>query len=193
MPRSFVGEALFRMSSLLLEGGGEKPGFWRELGAAIISPPTGVNRLLFGERFRPVFPSRDPAIFVRFRLGATLTTHIDTGGLINEPKREEEVLRKVGLDLETPDAGCCGMAGSFGYRPKRTAHQAVHRVADGDRRPSGGACPHVRRGERPAVGSRGRGRQPRLPAHTTSTRRGGDAPLCRQRRRAHQRAGRSAR
>jgi hypothetical protein len=35
---SFVGEALFRMASLLLKGGGDKPGFWRELGAAS-SPP----------------------------------------------------------------------------------------------------------------------------------------------------------
>jgi uncharacterized protein DUF3943 len=86
---SFVGEALFRMSSLLLEGGGETPGFWRELGAAIISPPTGLNRLLFGERFRRVFPSRDPAIFIRFRLGATLTTDVETGGLLKEPKRQE--------------------------------------------------------------------------------------------------------
>lgn len=86
---SFVGEALFRMSSLLLEGGGETPGFWRELGAAVISPPTGLNRLLFGERFRHVFPSRDPAIFVRFRLGATLTTNVETGDLLREPKRQE--------------------------------------------------------------------------------------------------------
>ena len=30
---AFIGEAAFRMASLLLEGGGEKPGFWRELGA----------------------------------------------------------------------------------------------------------------------------------------------------------------
>src|SRR5579863_2117369 len=35
---SFLGEALFRMASLLLEGGGQKPGYWRELGAAGISP-----------------------------------------------------------------------------------------------------------------------------------------------------------
>src|SRR5207253_228990 len=28
---------------------------------------------------------------------------------------EEEVLKKIGLDLETPDAGCCGMAGAFGF------------------------------------------------------------------------------
>src|SRR5947209_1238919 len=78
---SFVGEALFRMASLLLEGGGEKPGFWRELGAAAISPPTGFNRLVFGDRFDAIFPSRSPEIFIRLRLGATLTTDIDAGGL----------------------------------------------------------------------------------------------------------------
>ena len=76
---TFAGEALFRMASLLLEHGGETPGFWRELGAAVLSPPTGFNRLVFGERFRPVFPSRDPAIFVRLRVGATLTTTVTNG------------------------------------------------------------------------------------------------------------------
>lgn len=86
---TFVGEALFRMSSLLLEGGGERPGFWRELGAAAISPPTGLNRLLFGERFRPVFRSHDPAIFLRFRVGFTLTTDVESGGLLAQPKEQE--------------------------------------------------------------------------------------------------------
>ncbi|HUP61489.1 MAG TPA: FAD-linked oxidase C-terminal domain-containing protein [Thermoanaerobaculia bacterium] len=28
---------------------------------------------------------------------------------------EEELLRKIGLDLEHPDSGCCGMAGAFGF------------------------------------------------------------------------------
>jgi len=28
---------------------------------------------------------------------------------------EESLLRKMGVDLESPDAGCCGMAGPFGY------------------------------------------------------------------------------
>jgi FAD/FMN-containing dehydrogenase/Fe-S oxidoreductase len=28
---------------------------------------------------------------------------------------EKALLRRMGLDLELPDAGCCGMAGSFGY------------------------------------------------------------------------------
>lgn len=107
---SFVGEALFRMSSLLLEGGGETPGFWRELGAAVVSPPTGLNRLVFGDRFRSVFPSHDPAIFVRFRLGATLTTDVDTGGLVREPKREEGTAEFYMT---------YGLPGKLGYRYKR--------------------------------------------------------------------------
>ncbi|MFZ2490320.1 MAG: FAD-linked oxidase C-terminal domain-containing protein, partial [Thermoanaerobaculia bacterium] len=28
---------------------------------------------------------------------------------------EESVLRRIGLDLENPDSGCCGMAGAFGF------------------------------------------------------------------------------
>src|SRR6185437_16009547 len=28
---------------------------------------------------------------------------------------EEELLRKVGLDIQVLDSGCCGMAGSFGF------------------------------------------------------------------------------
>ena len=86
---SFVGEALFRMSSLLLEGGGGEPGFWRELGAALISPPTGFNRLVFGERFKPVFPSRDPAVFVRLRVGAVLTTSVRNEDSPTHVKRQE--------------------------------------------------------------------------------------------------------
>jgi uncharacterized protein DUF3943 len=86
---TFVGEALFRMASLLLEHGGQTPGFWRELGAAVLSPATGFNRLVFGERFRPVFPSRDPAVFVRLRLGATLTTNVTNEAPSITAKRQE--------------------------------------------------------------------------------------------------------
>jgi hypothetical protein len=53
---TFLGEPLFRMAGLLLETEGGRPGFWRELGAAVISPPTGFNRLVFGNRFDTVFP-----------------------------------------------------------------------------------------------------------------------------------------
>ena len=86
---TFVGEALFRMASLLLEGGGAQPGFWRELGAAVLSPPTGFNRLVFGERFDAVFPSRDPALFLRLRLGATVTASVTNAGVTSDVKEQE--------------------------------------------------------------------------------------------------------
>jgi len=31
---------------------------------------------------------------------------------------EEAVLRRMGLDYEHPDSGCCGMAGAFGFEQK---------------------------------------------------------------------------
>ncbi len=31
---------------------------------------------------------------------------------------EESVLRKIGLDIEHPDSGCCGMAGAFGFEER---------------------------------------------------------------------------
>jgi len=77
---AFLGEPLFRMASLLLEGGGEKPGFWRELGATVLSPPTGFNRLVFGERFAPVFPSHNPATFWRLRFGVFLNNRMHDQG-----------------------------------------------------------------------------------------------------------------
>ena len=85
---SFLGEPLFRMANLLLENDGGPPGFWRELGAAVISPPTGFNRLVFGNRFDAVFPSHDPAISTRFQLGAALNTHL-TGPATSQFKQNE--------------------------------------------------------------------------------------------------------
>jgi hypothetical protein len=86
---SFLGEALFRMSSLLLGIGGESPGFSRELGATLISPPTGFNRLAFGDRFDGVFPSHDLATFMRFGLGARRNARLrDLGALADAPREE---------------------------------------------------------------------------------------------------------
>jgi hypothetical protein len=107
---TFVGEALFRLASLVLEGGGEKPGLWRELVAAALSPPTGFNRLVFGDRFDAVFPSRDPAIFARIRLGATLTTSTNNAGLTEDVRRQEG-----SLDLSLT----YGLPGQPGYRYTR--------------------------------------------------------------------------
>jgi hypothetical protein len=75
---SFLGEALFRMSNLVLEKA-NMPAFWRELSAAAISPPTGFNRLVFGDRFDAIFPSRDPAYYGRLALGVSTATLNERG------------------------------------------------------------------------------------------------------------------
>src|SRR5437899_2586820 len=108
---SFIGEAAFRMASLVLEGAGdERPGVWRELAAALISPSTGFNRLVFGERFKPVFPSRDPEIFIRLRVGATITSNITNEDLPNDARRQE-----ASLDYSIT----YGLPGKPGYRYRR--------------------------------------------------------------------------
>jgi hypothetical protein len=71
---SLLGEALFRMAGLVLKEGGAKPDGWHELGAAIVSPPTAFNRMAFGDRFKTVYPSRDPATFWRFQLGPSFNS-----------------------------------------------------------------------------------------------------------------------
>jgi len=107
---SFVGEAMFRMASLLLEGGGDTPGFWRELGAAVLSPGLGFNRLVFGDHFKPIFPSHDPAVYVSLRVGGTLTTSV-TNAHLSRDVREEE----AGLNFYMT----YGLPGKPGYTYKR--------------------------------------------------------------------------
>src|SRR3954469_1743245 len=55
---AFLGEALFRMASLVLETGGGMSPFWREVAAAAISPSTGFNRIAMGRK--DIFDSRNP-------------------------------------------------------------------------------------------------------------------------------------
>jgi hypothetical protein len=72
---TLFGEPLFRIANLTLEGGGERPGLLRQLLAAALAPSAAFNRYVFGDRFRPVFPSHDPAIFWRLRLGEAINSH----------------------------------------------------------------------------------------------------------------------
>jgi len=76
----------------------------------VISPPTGFNRLVFGERFKPIFPSRDPEVFIRLRLGATLTSNITNDDLPNDARRQEASLEY---------AITYGLPGKPGYRYRR--------------------------------------------------------------------------
>lgn len=81
---SFLGEPLFRMASLLLESGdGGRPGFWRELGAAAMSPSIGFNRLAFGDRFDSVFRSNNPAAYTRIDLGMTVASNVSSNVNLN--------------------------------------------------------------------------------------------------------------
>jgi Fe-S oxidoreductase len=45
---------------------------------------------------------------------AVVQVHCHQGAVLGYDS-EQALLRQMGLDLEVPDSGCCGMAGSFGY------------------------------------------------------------------------------
>ena len=96
------------MANLLLEGGGDHPGFWRTARAAATSPPTVLNRLVFGERFTPVFPSHDPATLLRLRAGAEVTTNVSQYGSSRHGRifRED---RSTAVSFRSPCVGesCC--------------------------------------------------------------------------------------
>lgn len=76
---SFLGESLFRMSNIVLEKGGSNPSFWREIGAAALSPSTGFNRLAFEDRFDAIFNRNDAAYYSRLQIGIANTIKSDRG------------------------------------------------------------------------------------------------------------------
>ena len=88
---SFLGEALFRMSSLVLEKGGNTPSFWRETSAALISPAAGFNRHALGDRFDSVFASNDASYYSRLQLGINNTIS-GNPGTADEIKRNDAQL-----------------------------------------------------------------------------------------------------
>src|SRR5690606_10301396 len=106
---TFLGEALFRMASLLLESGGPTPAPWREWSAAAISPPTGFNRHAFGGRSMAAFAGRQPAYYGRSSVGYAGTTQ-DTRGASRDFKRNE-LLADFSLDY--------GLPGKPGYHYER--------------------------------------------------------------------------
>jgi hypothetical protein len=105
---TFLGESLFRMANLVLEKD-NLPRFWRELGAAAISPPVGFNRLVFDNRFDGLFSSRNPAYYSRLQVGASGTTRNDPGASARITRNE--ALVDFSLDY--------GLPGKPGYTYKR--------------------------------------------------------------------------
>jgi hypothetical protein len=107
---SFFGESLFRMANLVLEGDGGTPGSWQELGAGIISPSTGLNRLVFGNRFKPIFPSHNPATFSRVQIGASIMSDK------NEDSGQSPI---IDTDMTATFTLAYGLPGKPGYSYKR--------------------------------------------------------------------------
>ena len=107
---TFLGEALFRMSSLVLEHGGGMPRFWREVAATAISPSAGFNRLVFADRYGDVFSSRGAAYFSALRLGYSGSVKRDLGTSAVDFKRNEA---QVDFSIDY------GLPGSDGYQYTR--------------------------------------------------------------------------
>ncbi len=109
---SFLGEALFRMFSLLLEQGGGLPPFWRELAATAISPAAGANRWLFGRR--DVFSSRDAPFFsrVQFGVGHDVKSNLGPSASDEGPNR---LLADFLLDYGNPGSSNYAYTRPFDY------------------------------------------------------------------------------
>jgi len=66
---SFLGEALFRMANMLLRSGGNEPGFFPQVAAALLLPSATVD--VYGNRYARTFEAHDPAVFLRMSLGVS--------------------------------------------------------------------------------------------------------------------------
>jgi hypothetical protein len=98
------------MSNLVLEH--EHPSsFWREVAAAAISPPVGINRAAFGERFRAIYPSHDPVYLPRFQVGYSGTPRGNDDGLSGSNVQRSELQTDFFMDY--------GLPGKRGYEYTR--------------------------------------------------------------------------
>jgi len=86
---SFLGEALYRMASLMLDGGdGSKP-LLRETGAAVVSPGLGYNRQRgLSRRAASLWAGAVPATFGRLQLGASNPSSSNVGPSLATRRRE---------------------------------------------------------------------------------------------------------
>ena len=108
---TFLGEALFRMSNLVLEHGGGMPRFWRETVAAAISPSSGFNRLVFADRYGAIFSSHDAAYYSRLGVGYNHSIREEVGVTTTRFKPNE-----AQLDFSI-DYGLPGLKGYEYTRP----------------------------------------------------------------------------
>jgi hypothetical protein len=97
----FLGEALFRLSNLVLEHGNGAHPVLREIGAAAISPSNGFNRRFLRDRLDTIFASHDPAYYSRLQLGFSGTAKNTQGTSTTQLKRNE-ALADFSIDYGLP-------------------------------------------------------------------------------------------
>jgi len=70
---SMFGEALYRMTDLIVRDSGDTGmNFLHELGVALVTPSSSLNRHILGNKFRAHLPDSLPAIFWQLKFGATV-------------------------------------------------------------------------------------------------------------------------
>jgi hypothetical protein len=106
---SFLGEALFRMSNLLLETGGGLPPFWRETVAAFVSPSQAFTRHVVGYQRSGIFSSNGAAYYSQLQVGVMGATQNTRGA--STVSTRNELQADYSLDY--------GMPGKEGYVYRR--------------------------------------------------------------------------
>lgn len=109
---TFLGEALFRLSSLMLEHGGSSPPLWREIVSTAITPSMGINRFIFHNR--EIFPGHDPAYYSRIQVGFSGTAKNDQGTSTTKLRRNE-ALTDFSIDYGLPGKPGYTYARPFDY------------------------------------------------------------------------------
>jgi hypothetical protein len=106
---SFLGEALFRMASLLVEKGGGLSPFWRETVAAAVSPSMAFNRHVMGLQKDSIFSSHGAAYYSQMQVGVMGATQNAPGQ--STVNTHNEVQADFSLDY--------GMPGQDDYQYRR--------------------------------------------------------------------------
>jgi len=107
---SFLGEALFRMSNIVLEKGGSTPSLWHEIGAAAILPSAGFNRYALEDKIDSVFTRNDANYYSRLQFGISNILKSDTNSSADLKRNDAQ------LDFSM-DYGLPGQPGYAYTRP----------------------------------------------------------------------------
>jgi len=99
---ALLGEVLYRLSNLVLDGGGARPGPWREGAAALLSPATGLNRLAFGNRYREPGLSENPW-YGELRLAGAVSGTSEVAGVAGKRDAAVELSARITYGLPAGD------------------------------------------------------------------------------------------